>query len=287
LNVVADSRISELHLAALRFAARFGHIRLATIALSHLFPSGNEVLVIDEQGGRLKIPLSDAYWARLVVGWEHEPEVDAMFGRAFDHQADAYLFDCGANIGYWAARYASRVDLVLAVEPVPDTYARLQVAATTNGFLALHAAIWSRSDERIRITWDAGSHASASAVRGKGRHLAEVPTVTLAELVASYGAGHPVVVKLDIEGAEAEAVAGAEPVLSDILIIYEDHGSDTSHRATRAMLQRGLTVTFFDGNSPRRVDTLDRCNEIKSTPTVGYNFVAHHHEGQWRDWLDA
>ena len=259
MNVAANSRISELHLRALQFAARSGHIRVAALALSRLFPSRDEVLITDERGGRLHIPLSDAYWARLVVGWEHEPEVDAMLSRALDHHADARFFDCGANIGYWAARYADRTDLVLAVEPVPDTYARLQIAAAANGFIPLRAAVWSRADEQLRINWDPASHAGASAVRGAGSHSADVPTVTLGALTARYGGGHPVVVKLDVEGAEADAMLGAEPVMRDLLIIYEDHGSDPSHRATRAALDRDLVVTYFADGSHNRVEGVTRC----------------------------
>jgi FkbM family methyltransferase len=202
-----------------------------------------------------------------------------------DHHADARFFDCGANIGYWAAQYSRRTDLVLAVEPVPDTYARLEATAAANGFIPLRAAVWSRAGERVRVTWDPKRHAGASVVTDQGHNSSHVPTVTLAQLTERFAEGHPVVVKLDVEGSEAEAVRGAEPVLHDLLIIYEDHGSDLTHQATSAALERGLMVTYFNGNSKHSVAGLAHVDRIKARRNIGYNFVAHHPQGRWTDWL--
>ena len=68
------------------------------------------------------------------------------------------------------------------------------------------------------------------------------------------------VVKLDVEGAEADAMLGAKPVMRDLLIIYEDRGSDPSHRATRAALDRDLVVTYFADGSH---NSAGRTREVK------------------------
>jgi hypothetical protein len=86
-----------------------------------------------------------------------------------------------------------------------------------------------------------------------------------------------VIIKLDVEGAEIPALAGAARLLEgDALLIYEDHGSDAAHGVTRHVLgERLLDVTYVDASgrmSP--ISAPDQLSSIKKNRYTGYNFVA-------------
>jgi len=273
---------AQLH--ALKLAARSGHIRRATLALGAMFPRRNHAIVTYHDGARLRIPLSDPFWSRVLVGWEHEPVVHTMLDAALAREPSAKLFDCGANIGYWSARCAPRAE-VIAVEPVPDTYARLLETSEINGgFVALRRAVWSEGGETLEVSWTPNRHAAASVTGRRGARVASVETVTLAALHAAFAAGAPVVTKLDVEGAEIPAIQGALPVAHDVLFLYEDHGRDPAHKTTAYLLDHGLTVTSFRGQNPQQIERAEQLDEIKVNDYEGYDFAAHDPRGRWRGW---
>jgi len=159
MNIQTFGRVSAVHLWMLRAAARTGHIRLPALAVGRIFPHGSDVLIRFDEGGVLAVSLHDSYWARILVGWEHEPDVRWVLDSALAYRPDAVLFDCGANIGYWAARYAARVP-VIAVEAVQPTYLRLVGNASRNGFQTIHAAVWDESGRPLTVQWNAAGEAA-------------------------------------------------------------------------------------------------------------------------------
>src|SRR5918999_4824713 len=198
---------------------------------------------------RLDVPLDDGYWiSRLLLDGDYEPEVGHVLSRVLRPQ-DAFI-DCGANFG-WGSVYALTVvrdaTRILAAEPARAMFERLAAAARRNGdpFLPVHAAVWDRAGIPLTLIADRDRHAAASidAVRRRQRPIGSpepVTSTTIDELVArtdaaaaGLGATGRTVVKLDVEGAEAEALAAAGRLEErDALLIYEDHGRDRLSRNT-------------------------------------------------------
>ncbi|MFL6239149.1 MAG: FkbM family methyltransferase [Actinomycetes bacterium] len=279
-SVTTSGAINRVHLSALKLASRTGHIRRAAKALARVRRNPGSALVGFPDGGILEIDLRSSYWARLAVGWDYEPEVRVVVDSALAFRPDLALLDCGSNIGYWGARYARRC-LVVAVEPVPTIYTSLQRTAQGNGFIALHRAVWSRSDEAVEITWNPGGETAASAVYTHAGARARVSTITIDEL-AETAHGRPLVVKLDVEGAEAQAVDGAERTGREALWIYEDHGMDREHAATARFLASGFQVLDITSTGrATQISSLDQLSGIKTNRKLGYNFAAFHAAGPW------
>ena len=83
------------------------------------------------------------------------------------------------------------------------------------------------------------------------------------------------IVKLDVEGAEAQAVRGARDALhAGAILLYEDHGSDRECKATEAVLDMGLRVFALDPHKLSRLHTVADVRTRKSNAHSGYNFVA-------------
>ena len=62
-------------------------------------------------------------------------------------------------------------------------------------------------------------------------------------IVNKFTIDNKIILKLDVEGNEINALKGAARTLrKKILIIYEDHGSDFTHKNTRFLLNQKFQI---------------------------------------------
>ena len=175
-------------------------------------------------GQRMCFPSLDPYWAPYLWGGRaYEPDVEAIF-RRLASVPDKILVDCGANIGFWTVRLSAPefgFSRLIAVEPNPRLTPLLTRNVALNG---IDCTIVSKAiaEEAGQIVHLAGTehHAVASV----SDHGVPVHTTSLDSLVTPDEAdGRMVVVKLDVEGSEIAAIAGARRLSAgDILFVYED-----------------------------------------------------------------
>lgn len=170
------------------------------------------------------------------------PRVERLNGHAVVADwlgADSVVLDLGASRGRFSeaviARFGCRV---LAIEPVSALFASLPDDPRLHAERAALAA----APGPIEIgVGDSDENATTLAELRDGRTFETVDGVTLAGLVARAGAERIDLVKVDVEGAELEALEGVDP-------------------ATLARIGQ-LTVEFHDFLVPAwrpRVDGVDR-----------------------------
>ncbi len=239
-------------------------------------------------GGTLIVRADDRFWLTyLLLEQSYELDVDHFLGRALTPR-DAFL-DCGANLGLWsiaAARVIGNKERVVAVEAGARTFAQLESNWEANGrsFTILHRAVGDVSGQQVSFFASAGDPASATLVAGLSPDDAKAETATtisLLDLVQQQNAGIAndalIFVKLDVEGMERRVFATIDPARhGNLVIMYEDHGSETDH-VTGFVLERGFRTAFMadDGSlEPIRTDTLNRLDELKVSSTRGYNLLA-------------
>jgi FkbM family methyltransferase len=239
--------------------------------------------VVALDGVRLRVYLSDGYWAHLLVSaGSYEPEIEA----ALEHviEPGTPFIDCGANIGYWsvvaAARYQARV---IAIEPAESSFERLTENVRLNAEVVetRRAAVWSTSGAVLDLVTHAQRHAGASVVNRRerigaaGYRVEEVETVTLDEIYRECLDGEAsVVVKLDVEDAEIDALRGAGELLGscDVLLVYEDHGSDPDCRVSQEILKVPNYGVYRWEDRFVKISSLDDLRRIKVDRHTGYNF---------------
>ncbi len=231
--------------------------------------------------------LNDPYWTQLLSPrYEYEPELGRLLRSL---AARKYLLlDCGANLGYWSAVASSRAfgeqDCV-AIEASPATFEWLKDTWRSNGerFAILNRAIHQRSDESVSVERPAeiGDHASVQVhLEGAdGSFCDAVETVCIVDLLSQHRRDDHelVLVKLDVEGAEIPALIGADLERnSDLAVIYEDHGSDSSHRTTQFVLkQTACEVYFLTLSGPvLRIHSAQQLTGLKTSRKKGYNLLA-------------
>lgn len=140
--------------------------------------------------------------------------------------------DVGANIGLTVIPMARLPGVrCLALEPEPTNYRFLRANAALNGVesaiefhnvaamasageLVMSISTWNSGDHRIEAAVDAGEALSSPSAQGKP--LVRVKGVPLDALVSGTGLTHPVVCKIDTQGAEVEVLKGAGALLREV-----------------------------------------------------------------------
>ena len=171
----------------------------------------------------------------------HEPQMQAAL--AANVREGMTVYDCGANVGYFSvilARLVGPEGRVYAFEPSPASFESLRVAADLNGFtnlMPVPAGVW---EERTTLRFrrgDAGASLVSDHVEGvfgeaaeqageRSDSYVEIETVSLDDFVYAEGHPPPDFIKLDVEGAEGRALAGARRILSEMRpgLLLEIHG---------------------------------------------------------------
>ncbi|KZY34117.1 methyltransferase FkbM [Roseovarius sp. HI0049] len=248
--------------------------------LGRIFSRDNQVLLSIDGAPPFRVSLNDGYWTRFAL-WheEYEPEIAAVL-KAASGRAEIFC-DCGANKGYWTVRAAPLFDRVIAAEAAEATFAALSVNAGHLPNVTLHrVAIHAVSGERMTFVNVENSHASARLLSdgkpGPGDKTETVETRRIDDLVPE---GVPALIKLDVEGAEVAALEGASRAIRDgAVIIYEDHGSDSTCAPSSHLLNTPDTCLFFCDDGFRQVTSLDQVRALKTDPYKGYNLLAAHRD---------
>ena len=235
---------------------------------------------------RFRFYLADSYWSKLVCqGFSYEPEIERVL-KAVD-SLDYLFLDLGANHGYWSVLVSSGScshKRVVAVEPVKSNFASLCLNNQLNDcrFTAIRSAVCEQSGRQvgINVNPDSLANEAASALHKPGHALSEsewVESVSIDQLVSRFATqDQPVVIKLDVEGLELEAIRGAAQTLRrEFLLVYEDHGADPASAVSQYVLDCGLSVFHLEYGNYTPVTDVRDVNSIKTNPNKGYNLFAY------------
>ena len=187
-----------------------------------------------------------------VLTGTHEIQVQQAIVRSA--RAGDHVWDVGANIGYLAlvaARIVGPTGRVVAIEPDAQCAAAIRTNAQLNDLRQVEVVEAAASSERgtadlvvvrdrlwTRLASVGDHHQSEQHVR--------VRTVRLDDIEGPP----PTLVKIDVEGAELEVIAGMQRLLaqSKPIVVCEMHGLNQAFCA--AMRAAGYDVSNLDGPEP-------------------------------------
>jgi len=237
VGAVAGPRVGRwLAAAVLRLRARTpagwldGVHRVATRpapgapALTRL-PAGrwtaSPLVKVRRLGLRLELDLRDNLQRALYATGTYEPALVRFLHDELRH--GDVMVDVGAHIGVHALTVAARLrrlggGSVVAFEPAHDSAAKLRAAATRNRLelTVVEAALGAEpgtADLRADPAYDAAD-AGVRSLHGRGTRVQSVPVTTFDAWAAEARLGRLDLVKLDVEGAELEALRGMAGSLS-------------------------------------------------------------------------
>jgi len=177
----------------------------------------------------------------------------------YPNEGDVIL-DCGAHVGNCAiifSRLVGTTGLVIALEPFGEAFALLEKRLQRmklNNVIALNKGLWNIADQLpvtvlsdtlySRIDPEKLSDGSA------GDSVIDVTTIDC--IVEDLKLARLNMIKMDIEGAEIEALQGAAKTMQTlrpclaIASYHQRNGQQTSIAAEDALIREGYTVnTFF------------------------------------------
>ena len=174
-----------------------------------------------------------------------------VFHRFFeDINSDDTVYDIGANVGIYTCFAQQLLDesKLHAFEPHPQNASRLKDNININegsNLTEVHQVAISDVSGSIQLSTDSnvigkGTH----NVLGNGESTIDVPTERLDTYVKSKGLSNPDVLKIDVEGAEEDVLAGGINTIRNARIVYiEVH---PEHDVSVESIQNTLRRCGFD-----------------------------------------
>jgi len=165
----------------------------------------------------------------------HEAEVQQLLATVL--RPGMVYYDAGANVGFFAviaARLVGPSGQVVCFEPLPANARQIEYNAHLNGFSNIVVRPEALGgNNRLEVfqtsaepTW--GSLATVGKPPDQASGQISVSVRTLDSLKAAEGLRAPDIIKMDIEGAEVEALEGAAETLksSRPLLVIELHDTN-------------------------------------------------------------
>lgn len=174
--------------------------------------------------------LFDPYWNLLLAkNFIYEPEVEAFLRHQLDQKP--IFIDCGANYGFWTLFALGHLDDgdCISIEASPKTFEQLKRNVELNDRhpRLINRAVSSSHDDILSFETSGRNHAGASISgmkKFKNARSTDVRTTDLRSILSELPANRPFLIKLDVEGAEIDAIKGLGSLVHDlnITIVYEE-----------------------------------------------------------------
>jgi FkbM family methyltransferase len=173
---------------------------------------------------------------------EHHAEVERTYAQLLAEGKRPTIIDCGANVGYASIWFALKYPgaIVYAVEPEPENFAILESnAARYENIVPIKAGV---SDREARLTLQSQDGASWSWQTVEDDERGDVEAITIDSVLARRPDCAPFIIKVDIEGHEAQLFrSNVEWAAKTPLIVFEMHDWLFPWRGTGNAIFRSLT----------------------------------------------
>ncbi len=224
----------------------------------------------------LALPMGSRSWVRIPCGLgeglsmfvdlryelgyvrgDHEPWLGDVL-RRWLRPGDTFI-DVGAHIGYFslcAAKLVGPQGVVLAIEPDPENFARLQANVTRNDLVhivrPLRAAVGSAGGEVLfHRASPSSSRVGGHVVRQVegGGECMRVPLLRLDDWDSGI---KPRTIKVDVEGAEVEVLQGASRIIDNASScwIVELHSHNAREQVLAMLNKARYQVRFLQPKHP-------------------------------------
>ena len=190
-----------------------------------------------------------------------EPDITRLVRQRL-RPSDAFV-DVGANAGYYTllgSRLVGESGTVIAIEPSPELFTVLQANISLNGAANVRAVNIAAADRPGRLPLFRGPSENtglATVVPDQGLEFDRlVEAQPLSTLLHPDELKDVRLVKIDVEGGEAEVVAGMEPLLrsgrDDLEVIVELHpeqlGPEGSERVLAIFRDAGFDAYLLEND---------------------------------------
>jgi FkbM family methyltransferase len=169
------------------------------------------------------------------------------------------VFDVGANVGYYTLLSSLGVGpsgRVFSFEPSPRSLSFLKRHLELNLIANVDVLEVAVADKSRKGKFEEGPSLSMGRIAETGE--VEVQMVSLDDLYLSKRVPLPDVIKMDIEGAEYDALRGARIILEEGIstIFLATHGRDVHDSCCRLLCDAGYEVRPLSGGKVEETDEI-------------------------------
>ena len=183
-------------------------------SIKAIYPSGRKVKMRSPYGSGLYFWLDRYTDNGFILGF-YERELARLLYDSV--KKDTIFYDLGAHWGYFsilAAKFVGPKGKVYTFEPMPDNYERLTRNIRINeieNIEALNMAV-SNVDSTLRFSNSKDTFANTYVSTSEENSI-EVKAVSLDKFIEQKNGLPPDFIKIDVEGAEADVLEGAEQTI--------------------------------------------------------------------------
>jgi FkbM family methyltransferase len=223
------------------FPMQTGKITVWNQVAAHLWWLESRIRTTTYFGSMLDVDARDGCGRFIYYFGVWEPDFTAFIERTLK-PGDCFI-DVGANIGYYsllASRLVGQSGKVVSIEAVPRTFEVLRRNLELNhseNVRAVNMAVWDKEETLTFFvspdTIDSTSTAIPSLAEGRGlRARCDIPAASLGSLLNRDEIAAARLIKIDVEGAERQAISGFGTML------------ETSRRDLEVMVE--VSIEAFD-----------------------------------------
>ena len=248
---------------------------IARGAATRLLPHGSRVWLQPSAGLARGLWLNvDPRYDPDYVSGTSESAIQVVLSKCLNEGHTFY--DVGAHAGFLsliAARLVGKTGAVFAFEPDPVNATRIEQQTLRNGLgqiTVFPVAVWSTCGVvHFQHNSDfSGRYSGFVTEECPGRRTCEVEAVTLDVFAQTHAA--PTLVKIDVEGGEAEVLRGATRLFADAhpVVICEIHKRETAPSVETFFVGQGYKVRWLPSEFGERhilAEPLSRATQ-ESTP---------------------
>lgn len=221
------------------------------------YPEGSVVEIGSGFAKGLKWKRSHRYVNGYWLG-NYELEIQTAVNRLLSK--DAFFLDIGANAGFFsliAANCVGPQGKCVSVDPDPINRQNMTALIELNGLTnwsVLQLAV-AQTRGTVRFAAAPGSPTGHFAKPDESENVFDVEVTTIDEICREHG--RPSLIKMDIEGAEAQALKGAVQTLQDWrpTWLIELHGVEVAAQTRKILSEAGYRFETLAGE-----DILDTCS---------------------------
>jgi len=169
------------------------------------------------------------------------------------------VYDLGAHVGFYTllfSRLVGPAGVVHAFEPVPRNISYLKRHQRLNRAMNVRA----QECAVTRLTGTAAFDSSSGVSTGRvvpctGPEMSRVPAESLDDFIYARGHESPDLIKMDVEGGEADVLAGMSRLLAERppVLLVSVHGGSRWRECIVALASAGYTLLDLHG-MPARLD---------------------------------
>ncbi len=229
---------------------------LAASKLIETDPAGFKLY--DTPMGRYWIPKGSEFVLPFNLA---EERMEIYFSGAHNIKPGDVVLDCGANVGVFTRQALARgAAKVVAIEPGPENLECLRrnfKEEIEQGRVIVYAkGVWDKDDIlELRVDPDNSAADSFVIKREGAKVIAQVPLTTIDKMAAELNLPKVDFIKMDIEGAEPNAIDGAREVIKK----YKPRLSLSAYHAADHPV---LVPAKVNAIRPDYTTTCGPCNEM-------------------------